>query len=151
MRKRFAVLQRIYTAYQNEKTRQKKTSQQQHNQQQKQGLPQSASTTSVAAPTTGTPLVVRLGILTIFPVLEALRSVKDIDYAKLCHQIMNTLLEMLMSLPPLSLQQEPVECLDAYQKFIYQMIAEKNFQIQTQEDRRVFSFSFSQKLCFLKQ
>jgi hypothetical protein len=86
------------------------------------------------------PLVVRLGVLTIFPVIEAMRSIKDVNYVKLCQQIMNTMLQMLSSLPAMSLRNEPADCLDAYQRFIFEMIRERNFQIETADDYKVSDF-----------
>ncbi len=44
---------------------------------------------------------------------------------------------ILASLPPLALQKEPDDCLNAYQEFILQMIKEANFVIDTEEKLQV--------------
>ena len=79
------------------------------------------------------PVTVRLGILTLFPLLESLRSVKEIKYDKLCRQILSLLDEMMRSLPPLALQKEPSDCIKAFQTFIYNLIKDNEFKINSEE------------------
>eukprot|EP01098_Paradermamoeba_levis_P004559 TRINITY_DN1953_c0_g1_i4.p1 TRINITY_DN1953_c0_g1~~TRINITY_DN1953_c0_g1_i4.p1 ORF type:complete len:358 (-),score=88.26 TRINITY_DN1953_c0_g1_i4:280-1353(-) len=81
------------------------------------------------------PVVMRLGILTIFPLIEALGSLKEFgpSYGSLCKRVLDILLNVLATLPPLALHEEPADCLDAFTDFILSLIKKNNFVIDSEE------------------
>jgi hypothetical protein len=58
---------------------------------------------------------------------------KDVQYQKLCGQILDILLGVLSSLPPLALHEEPEDCLNAFEDFIVSLIKQSNYLIDSPE------------------
>jgi len=78
-------------------------------------------------------VVVRLSVLTMFPLIESLNNIKDSNYEKLCEQILKMLIKVIEGLPTLSLHKEPSDCIDSYQNFVFDMIERKNFAIENEK------------------
>eukprot|EP01097_Dermamoeba_algensis_P008810 TRINITY_DN6014_c0_g1_i1.p1 TRINITY_DN6014_c0_g1~~TRINITY_DN6014_c0_g1_i1.p1 ORF type:complete len:244 (-),score=39.16 TRINITY_DN6014_c0_g1_i1:858-1589(-) len=87
------------------------------------------------------PVVVRLGVLTLFPLVEALSSLKDFEpsYQILCQKILSVLLNVLSTLPPLALHREPSDCLDAFADFCFNSIKKNNYCIDSPDKTQVCS------------
>jgi len=81
------------------------------------------------------PVVVRLSILTMFPLIEALSKLKDFDYFQLCSETLKIITEVINSIPPLSLRREPSDCLDAFTTFILKLVTKFEYKMETQEAR----------------
>lgn len=75
-----------------------------------------------AAVGTEVPVVVRLGVLSMFPVIEALRGVQGVNFEQLCSKTLGILLGVLSTLPPFALYTEPKDCMDAFQDFVLERI-----------------------------
>eukprot|EP01114_Cavostelium_apophysatum_P001689 TRINITY_DN1146_c0_g1_i2.p1 TRINITY_DN1146_c0_g1~~TRINITY_DN1146_c0_g1_i2.p1 ORF type:complete len:4271 (-),score=1642.72 TRINITY_DN1146_c0_g1_i2:54-12866(-) len=123
-RKRLEVQQRLHKAYVREKERSKR---------QKVSAVADSATSNTEGIQSNVPVVVRLGVLTLFPLIESLSNVKDSNYSKLCRQILEILSSVLSTLPPLALHQEPSDCLDAYQNFIHSLVKGNDFVIDSEE------------------
>lgn len=126
VRKRLDVQQRLHKAYVRERERHRRT--------------------KATPPTSGifsddedkelektVPVVVRLGVLTLFPLIESLSAIKDVNYSKLCKQVLDILQQVMATLPPLALHNEPDDCLNAFQDFIYSLIKNNDFLIDSDE------------------
>jgi len=68
------------------------------------------------------PVVVRLGVLTMFPLIESLSGVKEANYQRLCSQTLSVVIKVMNTVGPLTLRTEPADCLDAYKDFISKQI-----------------------------
>jgi len=77
------------------------------------------------------PVIVRLGILSLFPIIESLSGLESSRYQTLCSKIFDSLINVLSALPALSMKNEPSECVDAYQDFICNLIKENDFNIDS--------------------
>eukprot|EP01117_Protostelium_nocturnum_P005083 TRINITY_DN1838_c1_g1_i6.p1 TRINITY_DN1838_c1_g1~~TRINITY_DN1838_c1_g1_i6.p1 ORF type:complete len:4362 (-),score=1676.63 TRINITY_DN1838_c1_g1_i6:38-13123(-) len=127
LKKRLAVQQRLHTAYLREQQRKSRP-----NKLQNQGEEEDdEGEESKEYPTV--PVVVRLGVLTLFPLIQSLSGIKDANYPKLCSQVLGILLNVLATLPPLALHEEPADCLDAFEDFILSLLKEDNYTIKNQE------------------
>lgn len=77
------------------------------------------------------PVIVRLGILSLFPIIESLSGLESSRYQTLCSRIFDSLISVLSNLPALSMKNEPPECIDAFQDFISNLIKENDFKIDS--------------------
>jgi hypothetical protein len=75
------------------------------------------------------PVVVRLGVLTMFPMIEALSAVAGPHFETLCDSTMNILQQVLSTLKPCALASEPQDCLLAFHNFVLGRIRAANFDL----------------------
>eukprot|EP00029_Vermamoeba_vermiformis_P008050 TRINITY_DN365_c0_g1_i7.p1 TRINITY_DN365_c0_g1~~TRINITY_DN365_c0_g1_i7.p1 ORF type:complete len:4455 (+),score=2004.27 TRINITY_DN365_c0_g1_i7:138-13502(+) len=75
------------------------------------------------------PVVVRLGVLTLFPLLESLSRVPGVQYQQLCKQTLDMIIGVISALPPLALREEPQDCLDAFNEFIHRLIRDYEYRV----------------------
>ncbi len=75
------------------------------------------------------PVVVRLGVLTLFPLLESLSRVPGVQYQQLCKQTLDMIISVISALPPLALRDEPQDCLDAFNEFIHRLIRDYEYRV----------------------
>lgn len=75
------------------------------------------------------PVVVRLGVLTLFPLLESLSRVPGVQYQQLCKQTLDMIIGVISALPPLALRDEPQDCLDAFNEFIHRLIRDYEYRV----------------------
>jgi len=75
------------------------------------------------------PVVVRLGVLTLFPLLESLSRVPGVQYEQLCKQTLEMIINVISALPPLALRDEPQDCLDAFNDFIHRLIRDYEYRL----------------------
>ena len=68
------------------------------------------------------PTVVRMGVLTMFPLIESLGELKGSNYEKLCSSILNMLQNVLAELKPLALFDEPSDCINTFYDWVITMI-----------------------------
>lgn len=90
-----------------------------------------------AAQAADVPVVVRLGVLSMFPVIEALRGVQGVNFDQLCSKTLGILLSVLSTLPPFALYSEPKDCMDAFQEFILERIKAHSFIIDSASKAQV--------------
>lgn len=77
------------------------------------------------------PAILRLGVLTMFPLIEALATIPGANYDKLCAQTLDIVIKTIATLPPLALAKEPGDCLEAFKDFISRQIETNNFGIES--------------------
>jgi len=124
VKKRLAVQQRLHSAYLRELTRKEREKGQEKSEEKD---------TEVDQEYLSVPVVVRLGVLTMFPIIQSLAGIKDANYGRLCSQVLNILSNVLSTLPPLALHDEPADCLDAFEDFILSLIKESDHNVDTPE------------------
>lgn len=78
------------------------------------------------------PFVLRVGVLSLFPLIESLSSVSAQQYEALCDSTMSILLNTLQSLKPCSLASEPMDCLQSFHDFILSVLSRNNFSLESQ-------------------
>jgi hypothetical protein len=122
LKKRLRVQNYLHLAYLREKNRKKKAKRQ-----------EDSGAISGTTPSLNVPVIVRLGVLTLFPLIESLSQIKDANYQKLCAKTLQVVIDVLSSIPTLALHDEPTDCLDAFKDFIYNLVASYNFQIDTEQ------------------
>ena len=72
------------------------------------------------------PVVIRLSVLTIFPLIESLgNTISSTEHEKLCYSILDILLNIIKELPELALFNESSDCIDAFKNWIVSMLQEK--------------------------
>ena len=106
---------------------------------------QAQATNRTAATTRGpsdVPVVVRLGVLSLFPLIEALRSVPGVHFDQLCTRTLGILLGVMASLPPFALHDEPADCVDAFQDFILSRIASHGYLLNSADEVQVCSLEW---------
>jgi hypothetical protein len=79
------------------------------------------------------PVVVRLGVLTLFPLIESLANIKDANYQRLCNRTLDIIIKVLTSVPALALRDEPSDVLDAFRDFVLGLIQSQNYVVDTPE------------------
>lgn len=79
------------------------------------------------------PVVVRLGVLTLFPLIESLANIKDANYQRLCNRTLDIVIKVLTSVPALALRDEPADVLDAFRDFIFGLVKSHNFILDSPE------------------
>jgi len=77
------------------------------------------------------PAIVRLGVLTMFPLIEALSTIPGANYDKLCAQTLDIVIKTIGTLPPLALSREPSDVLDAFKTFISRQIESNDYSVET--------------------
>lgn len=93
------------------------------------------------------PVTLRLGVLSIFPILKALHNVpvrrllpfssishsfiQGVDNGRVSSDILALVNGAVGSLPPLSLQHEPRDVLDAFRDFCYDQVAAGGFVLDS--------------------
>jgi hypothetical protein len=58
-------------------------------------------------------------------------KIQQSSYLELCQQIMTILQNVLSTLSPLALNQEPEDCVNAFQDFIIELLHSKDVQLDT--------------------
>ncbi|PRP73813.1 putative E3 ubiquitin-protein ligase MYCBP2-like, partial [Planoprotostelium fungivorum] len=123
LKKRLAVQQRLHGAYLRELSRKERKENVKREEKNPDDEPDYPSV----------PVVVRLGVLTLFPLIQSLSGIKEANYGRLCSQVLNILTNVLGTLPPLALHDEPADCLDAFQDFILSLIVGSEYDTGTVE------------------
>lgn len=80
--------------------------------------------------------VVRLGILTLFPLIESFSSLEGVKYKELCGKTLDILISVLSTIPPMSMRKEPADCVDAFDNFVYSLLENNNFSIAMSEGEK---------------
>eukprot|EP01127_Copromyxa_protea_P022793 TRINITY_DN8359_c0_g1_i1.p1 TRINITY_DN8359_c0_g1~~TRINITY_DN8359_c0_g1_i1.p1 ORF type:complete len:237 (-),score=33.93 TRINITY_DN8359_c0_g1_i1:151-861(-) len=86
--------------------------------------------------TSNIPVVVRLSVLTLFPIVESLSSIPDANYQKLCSQILDVVINIIQSVGTLALRQEPADCLDAFKLFVSKLLDSYEYKIDSDQKAR---------------
>lgn len=120
LKKRLRVQKYLHTAYMRDKLRKKKRA--------KPALG-GAARVLPEHESQQVPVVVRLGVLTLFPLLESLSRVPGVQYQQLCKQTLDMIIGVISALPPLALRDEPQDCLDAFNEFIHRLIRDYEYRL----------------------
>lgn len=86
----------------------------------------------------GVPVIVRLGVLSLFPILEALKGLEGVDYKRLTSTLLKILREVVSSLEPFALVSEPADALDAFQDLVQSLIREHHYQLSNREQAELY-------------
>ncbi len=79
----------------------------------------------------GVSFVVRMGVLSLFPLIEAVSAIPGPHYERVCDSTIATLLQVLESLRPCALAHEPLDCLQSFHDFVLGLIRRSHFAISS--------------------
>ncbi len=77
------------------------------------------------------PFVVRMSVLSLFPLIEAISAIQGPHYERVCDSTISILLQVLEAQQPCALASEPLDCLQSFHDFALGLIQRSQFAISS--------------------